>query len=539
MTICRQQSNARIASPGGARRLRRFTALIEEACKIHSSNRNFRARSGVNAAARQNGVRVTERNLATAGCASRYCEGSVLIIVLWIALGLVALALYFAQSMNFELRASDNRVSAQAADQAIEGAVRYVNYLLTTQITNGSNGCIPDLNGYVREAVPIGDARFWFIGRDTNTPVGPGTLSFGLVDEASKLNLNARTPSNAIVWLPRMTIDLTQAILDWRNTNATGPTVMYYGMQQPAYQCKSDPFETVDELRLVYGATMDILVGEDVNRNGILDPTETDENQNNLLDPGILEYFTVYSREPNTNNNGTAKVLINPANVNPGGPLDSLLGSSLGAARASQILTRFRTPIGGGGGGGGGGGRNTNLVSSQPVIFASPLQFYLKASSGSGGMTSAEFAQIATNLTTFPPTQPYIEGRVNVNTAGAAVLACLLNGDTAAAQQLVTYRQNNSTSLGSIAWVIDALGQNFPTDLAVLQSWDNMTTQSYQFTADVAALGPHGRGYRRVKFVFDTSSGTPQIVYRQDLTQLGWALGKDARQKWLLAKGNG
>jgi len=77
-------------------------------------------------------------------------RGSVLIIVLWIALGLVTLALYFAQSTNFELRASDNRVSAQAADQAIEGAVRYVNYLLTLQEVNGSNGCIPDVNGYVR-----------------------------------------------------------------------------------------------------------------------------------------------------------------------------------------------------------------------------------------------------------------------------------------------------------------------------------------------------------------------------------------------------
>src|SRR5437868_9981987 len=72
--------------------------------------------------------------------ALRAQRGSVLIIVLWIALGLVTLALYFAQSMNFELRASDNRVSAQAADQAIEGAVRYVNYLLSAQITNGSNG---------------------------------------------------------------------------------------------------------------------------------------------------------------------------------------------------------------------------------------------------------------------------------------------------------------------------------------------------------------------------------------------------------------
>src|SRR5271165_6248938 len=58
-------------------------------------------------------------------------SGSVLIIVLWIAFGLVALALYFANSMNLEMRASDNRVCAQSAEQAIDGAVRYLTYVLT------------------------------------------------------------------------------------------------------------------------------------------------------------------------------------------------------------------------------------------------------------------------------------------------------------------------------------------------------------------------------------------------------------------------
>jgi len=449
-------------------------------------------------------------------------RGSVLIIVLWIAFGLVTLALYFASSMNFELRAEDNRVSAQAAEQAIEGGARYVNYLLSTQAQNGSNGCLPALLGYQCEAVPLGDAHFWLIGRDTNLPVGPGQVSFGLVDEASKLNLNT-APSNAIVWLPRMTVDLTQAILDWRDTNANGPTVSYYALQQPAYQCKSDPFETVDELRLLYGASMDILVGEDVNRNGVLDPTETDDNQDNQVDPGILEYFTVYSREPNTNSDGSQKVLLNPVNVNA---LRALLQTNF-PAKAQQVLASLGVLAGGGPGGGRGGGNNPPAATTS---FRSPLQFFRRS-----GLSSTEFAQIATNLTTV--NGAFIEGRVNVNTASAPVLTCLLGGDMAGAQTLVNYRMANPNNLTSIAWIIDALGQNFPDDLQMLETGDYITTQSYQFTADIAALGPHGRGYRRVKFVFDTLGGTPQIVFRQDLTHLGWALGKPARDKWLLAKG--
>jgi hypothetical protein len=86
--------------------------------------------------------------------------------------------------------------------------------------------------------------------------------------------------------------------------------------------------------------------------------------------------------------------------------------------------------------------------------------------------------------------------------------------------------------------VADALGQNNVSTLDALQAQDCITTQSYQFTADVAALGPFGRGYRRVRFVFDTADGTPKIIYRQDLTHLGWALGTEARQTWLFAKDN-
>jgi len=470
-------------------------------------------------------------------------RGSLLVIVMWIAFGLVSLALYFGNSMNFELRASDNQVSGMAADQAIEGAVRYLTYLATNQIANGSNGVFLTLDSSLCQAVPVGESHYWLIGRDTNNPVGPGRLCFGLVDEASKLNLNmaasrALVSSNQLIWLPQMTVDLTQAILDWVSTNGTGPTVNYYSMQQPPYQCKCDPFETVDELRLLYGADMDTLVGEDANRNGILDPNETDANQNGMLDPGILDYVTVYSREPGSN-------LVNVSSVSSSSSqLIGLLQTNLSSSRASEILANLglatagpaRTSGGSGAASRTGGAPSAGAAGSTPnraaaatsVTFTSPLQFYVKS-----GMTSTEFAQVGTNLTTTSGT--YVNGRVNVNTASAAVLACLLNGDTGAAQTLVNYRQSNPLNLTSIAWIIDALGQSYPDALQALEAGDFITTQSYQFTADIAALGPHGRGYRRVKFVFDTSDGTSKIVYRQDLTHLGWALGKQVRENWVLA----
>jgi len=460
----------------------------------------------------------------------RRAQGSVLIIVLWIAFGLVSLALYFGHSMMFELRASDNRVASQSAEQIIDGAARYLTYILTTQISNGSNGQILDLSAYARDAAPVGDGHFWIIGRDTNTTTGPGFLSFGLVDEASKLNLNTLI-SNQVIWLPRMTTDFTMGILDWRDTNGNGPTTMFYSMEQPSYLCKNDPFETVDELRMVYGADMDTLIGEDFNRNGVLDPNETDENQNNMLDPGLLEYVTVYSREPNPGG-------INISNMSSSETaLRSLLSTNFTTARADEIMVNlgFTSSSGTAGRGPGTTGTTGRGGAGGPAVtvvvppLASPLAFYVKSK-----MTSTEFAQVATNFTT--TTNSVITGRVNVNTASLAVLTCLLGGDSSAAQQLINYRLSNANNLPSIAWVTDALGTSYPDALTAIAGGDYITTQTYQYSADIAALGPHGRGYRRVKFIFDTSTGTPEIVHRQDLTHLGWALGVDIRQRWVLAK---
>ena len=434
-------------------------------------------------------------------------RGSVLVIVLWITLGLVTITLYFAHSMTLELRAADNRVAGLTADQAIEGAARYVSYVLTTWATNGA---VPNLEDYRSQAVPVGDAHFWIIGRAGDytsssgqsqpNPTSQGDpLFFALIDEGSKLNVNIATAS-MLENLTNLTAELAANIVDWRTTNAPtsangdGPTA--YARLTPAYAPKSSPYETVEELRLVYGLTPDLLVGEDVNRNGVLDPDENDFNRNGVVDPGLLDCFTVYSREPNDSR----------TNVNTPGQLQPLLEQTLGTERAQSIMGAIRTP---------------------PTTFTSLLQFYIRSR-----MTIDEFAQVADYLTTTNATT--IEGRINVNTASSMVLACVPGLTPDLAAQLVTYRQANPDKLSTVAWVKDALGQG--QDSVANQVGPYLTTHSYQFTADIAALGPFGRGYQRTRFVFDTSEGTPKILYRRDLGQLGWALGKTIRQVWLAAK---
>jgi len=149
-------------------------------------------------------------------------------------------------------------------------------------------------------------------------------------------------------------------------------------------------------------------------------------------------------------------------------------------------------------------------------------------------MTADEFAPIANSITTSSGSSVF--GRINISTAPPAVLASLPGITSDVMQQLITYRLSNSDKLTSIAWIADALGRSSSALTGLAAAGDLITSQSYQFSADIAALGPYGRGYRRVRCVFDTSTGVPLLIYRQDLSYLGWALGKYVRQAMLVAK---
>jgi DNA uptake protein ComE-like DNA-binding protein len=414
------------------------------------------------------------------------------------AIGLVSIALYFANSMNYELAASDNRMNGIAADQAIEGAARYVALVLQNFATNGA---VPTSAQFKCAAVPIGNARFWLIGRDLGAD-NPTEPTFGLVDEGGKLNLNY-VSTNILEYLPNMTIDFADAIMDWRGTNG----VVSLDYASLGYSAKNAPFETVDELKLVYGATEDLLAGADVNRNGVLDKNEKNLN-GGQLETSLFEDCTVYTREPNFHSDGS--VLTNVSTAARSQMQALLQNAGLSTSYLNQLIA-------------------TN-ANARPYhgIFGFAL------GCRNAGIATADFALLADNITT--STNTYLRNRVNVNTANQDVLTALFMGlnvdqSTAesAAQTLVTYRQQNANNLNSVAWVIDALGTGSPV-LTALAAGDYITSHSYQFTADIVAVGAYGRGYRRVKFVFDVSDGTPIILYRQDLSRLGWALGDRARQ---------
>jgi type II secretory pathway component PulK len=448
---------------------------------------------------------------------ARHSTASVLVIVLWASLGLVALTLTFGQSMLLSYRGADNDVAGRQAQQAIEGAIRYAQMIISTSETPGA---LPDPALFPAEAVPVGEATFWFIGRIDDGE--PTDLPFwGIVDESSKLGINAigggtgapqLTPA-MLEGIPGMTAELAAAIIDWADTNEdvsdNGAESETYTLRQPCYAAKNARFESIEELALVNGATRYVLYGEDENLNGALDVNEDDgeeslpvDDGNGRLERGVLDYLTAFTREPNTKEDGTARV--NVTRMSNAGVSEVL--DELGANRKAAIL-----------------------AATGQAQLTSVAHFYKVA-----GITADEEAKIDADITTVttPAENPFIFGRVNVNSASEAVLACI-PGLSDKASSLVAARQSRAEQSASIKWFLDALDLE-----TVIRAGPFITGRSYQFSVDVGAVGRNGRGYRRTWAVIDTSTGEPRVIYRRDLSHAGWALGREARQQLAVRKEN-
>lgn len=449
---------------------------------------------------------------------SRRSRGSVLIIVLWVCLGLVSLTLYFANAMSTELRAADNRMQDISARQAVAAGIRYAQHVLKTYAVDG---VMPRETDYLADAVPVGDARFWFIGRDNDldpASSAPREPYFGLIDEASKLNLNTATRAVLLAALPANTenTEIIDSILAWRTATAANSSSSadgYYIGMDPPRRNKGALFETVDELRLVYGATLDILIAEDTNRNGVLDANEDDgaltaprDDQNGQLLTGLLDRLTIYTRQANTSAESA------------GNRIDIRTAQS---RQAQTIRTRLTTR-------GIAEQRINQIIQATPnnATYTSVAQYMIAAQ-----YTADEWALVRTDFTATDGGTA--QGLINICTAPPAVLAAIPGIGEANAALIFAYRQSNrETARASFHWISQVL-----SPAAIAQAGPFITDQTYQFSADIAAVGAHGRGYCRERVVFDMTTGTPRIVYRQDLSAQGWALGQTIRRDLRPVKG--
>jgi len=425
-------------------------------------------------------------------------RGSVLIVVIWVVLILASLILVLGHTIRVEAVAAINHVSQVEAETIANGAIQYVFARLSQEDSSVSYGTNP------YEAVQVGDGYFWVLRPNLSDE---REYDFGLVDEAGKVNLNSDSPEellDMLLKLPNMTAELANSIIDWQDEDEDisegGAEGEYYLLSHEPYQCKNAPLETVEEVLLIKGGDLELLYGEDTNRNGILDWNENDgvlsppaDNSNGRLDPGFLNYVTIHSYEQNTGTDGQEQLDLNdPQNQ---GAVQELLNEVVGEEEAIVVLQSLRS--------GGFFRRRRNLT----LIGA----FY------ASGMEREEFVQIIDRITTDSSTQR-VAGRININTAPEPVLLCLPGLEQSDVDALIQERDKGE-DLDTGLWITEAL-----TPEKAMGISRYITTQSAQYSADIVAVSNDGRAFARYYVVLDMVQGTPEIVYKQSLHDLGWPL---------------
>ncbi len=445
------------------------------------------------------------RTIAVAYSGRPRRRGVIFITALGVTVILGGLLLVFAQEMRMELLAAANRRSAVQADAIEQAAEHWVLALV-----DAYPGDALTITQTPAEALPVGDGYFWILQPN---PLDAQSWQYGVSDESAKLNLNTAT-DDQLMALPAMTQEAADSIVAWRGgvmspsagSTMSGADSTYYQTLPEPYASKGAPFESVGELMLVKGVTDQLLHGYDLNHNGVLDPWESEAGGTGSLfntagddGRGFADYVTIYTLEPNTSIDGVPRINVNSRDTSR---LRDALRKVLTTTRADEIMVRIDAAVSAGKGG-------------RP--FEDMGVFYTTS-----GMTPDEFQLIDDQLTA--TSAKTLKGMINVDTAPRQVLMCLPGLESADADALIAQRGgSNATGLG---WVYGALPAGKVSRIA-----GSITARSFQYSADIVAVSGDGRAFKRVRIVVDATQTPARIVFRKDVTALGWPLPADVRSQ--------
>jgi type II secretory pathway component PulK len=290
---------------------------------------------------------------------------AVVLISVLVVVTILSLAAYtFSQMVTSEAKAADTSRRLAQAHAFADSGLHYTMALLSdpNSMQNTLNGNPWD-NSSVFAAQAVGQAEAGKAGRFSIVgPLGPdedttstgAAFRYGVIDESGKINLNSllkwdptgqkghdllmqMADKSSDPALQALTEDVINSILDWLDPDDTprenGAESDYYQTMNPPYNAKNGPLDSIDELLLVKGINAQMLYGNDVNRNGILDPEEdTGTGQKSL---GLAAYFTAHTHESNVDSTGTPRIYVNDPNIDS---LAEKLTTALGEDMANYII---------------------------------------------------------------------------------------------------------------------------------------------------------------------------------------------------------
>lgn len=296
-----------------------------------------------------------------------------------------------------------------------------------------------------------------------------GGILYGVSDEESRLNVNV-AQTNQLLQLPGMTSDVMASIVNWRSpTNVVlpgGAEAPYYESLQPPYLPRNGPFETTRELLMVRGVTPELLLGEDVHQDGFLpqapivgDNFDASQDRAGDVGAGWAGLITVDSYVNNVSASGQNRVNVQTADANaltavPGITRD--IAQAIVSYRAQHQFQSIADLLdvtvpqsqGQGSGQSNGGSSSNNSGSSNE-------QSGTQSSSGPSVISEDLFIQMGDDVTT--DSRQNLTGLININTAGADVLACLPGVDRELASAIIGYRRS-SGFFPNVAYLLEVPG---------------------------------------------------------------------------------
>ena len=396
-------------------------------------------------------------------------NGVVLIVVLWLLIIVAALSFSLASTVQSLQVDTSLAIKESALESAIESQVANVSAMLAA-----------DNNEYdhLSEAHYQRTASTWRRQFDSTramvTTLRPEDIAaphaavrsiLGISDLASRINLTT-TSAEIMAQLPGMEPAVVDKMIDYRSR--------MQGRSQP-WQLLNDWYQSWQQ----WGG----------------------ESADGPPQAEVLACVTLFSAGPQLDSNGRARVNINTASLQR---LRERLGDALSSEQTTALYqSRARQPF-----------------SSIAEPLTRPLTMVDDQGSRMVYIEPATYRRIVDRIAVTD--KSVVAGRINVNTAPVAILSLLDGMEPDMLARVISRRVGVGSSARDIGWLLDDLR---PDQFAKLA--DQVTTRSYQFTADVIASTNDGAICRATRCIWQRKGGKVSLLRYQPLSGVQWP-----RQLW-------
>lgn len=380
-------------------------------------------------------------------------------------------------------------------------------------------------------------------------------IRFGVENESARLNLatvldwELRQPGagrNALMQLLGMTEAIADAILDWMDADSTprqsGAENDYYADQNVPYGPRNAVPSSIEELLLIRGVTRDLLFGSDLDEDYQIDNDEVQTGADRVNSMGMsaslpwAAMLTVHSAERNLTPEGAPRIYLNDPDLPA---LYTLLAKVFDRATAEFVMAyrQFgpdRAPPGTAAG---------TPARIDPTAFPPRFLIYsmldlIDARVRVPALARGFTASLASPYTSNPVAMrrslpqmldymtvvasPVIRGRINVNLAPRAILACVPGLDDALIAKILTGRDpqedQQDASHRYPTWLLTDGLVSLPAMRALLPY---LTAAGDVYRAQVVAFFDAPGPSARAEVVIDATGSVPREVYWKDMRALG------------------